>query len=198
MWPARSSAEPSGWPCRPRPTAALSCLISTGSPTCCGPWPAGRKASPSRVAPRTPRSSSMPIAFRAAADVPASAKYLGVPVFADGVVPKGATVELDKRFLASSGFGGNVGETARLLADDGSTIVAVGVGKGPGEAVKADDIRRAAAAFAKAAWHAKRAAFVLPAGAGLGSAAPARAGVERMRPAPVPFNRHQPPPHGTS
>src|SRR4051812_39327823 len=195
MWLARSSAAPSGWPCRPRPTRALSCPISTGSPTCCGPWPAGRKASPSRVAPR---SSSMPIAFRAAADVPANAKYLGVPVFANGVVPKGATVELDKRFLASSGFGGNVGEAARLLADDGSTIVAVGVGKGPGDAVKADDIRRAAAAFAKAAWHAKRAAFVLPAGSGLDSAAATRAVVEGIGLATYRFNRYKSSPKETS
>src|SRR5947207_11232428 len=140
----------------------------------------------------------MPIAFRAAADVPSDAECLGVPVFANGVVPEGAMVELDRRFLKSSGFEGKVGETARLLADDGSTIVAVGVGKGPAGAVKADDLRRAAAAFAKAAWHAKRAAFVLHAGAGLDSAAATRAGGEGIGLAAYRFNRYKSSPQQTS
>ena len=142
----------------------------------------------------------MPIAFRAAADVPSNAEYLGVPVFADGVMPEGAgaMVQFDKRFLQSSGFKGEVGETARLLADDGSTIVAVGVGKGRAGAVKADDLRRAAAAFAKAAWHAKRAAFILPIGSGLDSPALAQAAIEGIGLATYRFNRYKSSPKQTA
>ena len=140
----------------------------------------------------------MPIAFEAAARVPEDAEYLGVPVFADGVVPEGAMVELDQRFLESSGFAGKVGETARLLADDGSTIVAVGVGKGPSDAVVADDIRRAAAAFAKTAWHARRAAFVLPRGSGLDSPLATRAVVEGIGLATYRFNRYKSSPKQSS
>src|SRR5437016_11000213 len=97
-------------------------------------------------------------------DLPADTEVLGVPVFQGRVVPAGAPAELDLRFLETSGFDGKVGETLPLLADDGSTIVAVGVGTGGGDP---DQVRRAAAAFARAAVQVRRAAFVLPAGSGL-------------------------------
>src|SRR5437763_9009982 len=107
----------------------------------------------------------MAIEVSAAEIAPDDVDVLGVPVFADRDVPDGTGVELDLGFLETSGFEGKVGETAPLLADDGSTIVAVGVGAR--DRVDADQLRRAAAAFARKASRSGRAAFVLPAGYGL-------------------------------
>ena len=55
-----------------------------------------------------------------------------------------------------------MGEALALLADDGSTVVAVGLG--PADEVDADVLRRGGAAFVKAAGQATSGAFVLPEG----------------------------------
>src|SRR5205085_2379966 len=103
----------------------------------------------------------MPIAFTAGSEAPAGTEVLGVPVFAGPTLAGGTGVEIDRGFLARQGFEGKLGETVPLLADDGGTVVAVGVG--PVADVDLDTVRRAAAAFTKAAWHAGAGAFVLPA-----------------------------------
>jgi leucyl aminopeptidase len=103
----------------------------------------------------------MPIAFTAATEVPADAEVLGVPVAADNRVPAGQPVELDAPFLERSGFEGKVGQTQALLADDGSSIIAVGIGD-PAK-VTADTLRRAAGAFVRAASRARTIATTLAA-----------------------------------
>jgi leucyl aminopeptidase len=101
----------------------------------------------------------MPITFSTARDVPADAAVLAVPVFSGRRVPGGVPVELDLAFLESRDFEGKPGQTQPLLADDGTTILAVGVGD---EAdVDAEVLRRAAAAAAKAAWKAPTLALAL-------------------------------------
>jgi leucyl aminopeptidase len=101
----------------------------------------------------------MPIAFSAATQVPANAEVLGVAVGSGNQVPPGQPVELDTGFLARSGFEGKVGQIQTLLADDGSSIVAVGIGD-PAK-VTADILRRAAGAFVRAAARASRVATTL-------------------------------------
>src|SRR5437763_8574288 len=118
----------------------------------------------------------MAIEVSAAEIAPDDVDVLGVPVFAERDVPDNVGVELDLKFLETSGFEGKVGETAPLLADDGSTIVAVGVGAR--DKIDPDQLRRAAAAFARKASRAGRAAFVLPAGSGLDQDAFAQAAAE--------------------
>src|SRR3954464_15434293 len=107
----------------------------------------------------------MPIAFSTAPDVPSGTDVLGIAVFTGPTIAADAGVEVDVSFLTRQGFEGKVGETLPLLADDGGTVIAVGVGDE--ETIEADELRRAAAAFAKAAWQATSAAFVLPAGLAL-------------------------------
>jgi leucyl aminopeptidase len=82
-------------------------------------------------------------------EVPADVAVLGVPVFAGRVVPPGAEVELDGGWLAARRFEANLGETLPVPADDGSTIVAVGMGD-PAK-LTAEGMRRAAAALVRAA-----------------------------------------------
>ena len=94
----------------------------------------------------------MPITFSTAKSVPDDAAVVAVPVFEGGELPAGTDVELDVDFLRSRDFEGKVGQTHAMLADDGSTIVAVGVGKRDG--VDAEVLRRAAAAAVKGAWKA--------------------------------------------
>jgi leucyl aminopeptidase len=115
----------------------------------------------------------MPIAFSHARAVPDDADVLGVPVAQGAVAGPGA--ELSAAFLTERGFEGKVGETLAIPADDGSTVIAVGVGDA--DAVDANALRRAAAAFARAAWKDGRVATTLldaaPAGADRGLAAQA-------------------------
>lgn len=85
-------------------------------------------------------------AFEAAAEVPAEAEVLGVPVFADGSLPDGAGASLDQAFLTHCGFEGQPGQTQAVPADDGTVVVALGVGTRSG--VDADVLRRAGAALA--------------------------------------------------
>src|SRR5207237_1206123 len=66
---------------------------------------------------------------------------------------------------AERGFEGKVGDACPVPADDGTTIVALGVGE-PGD-VTAETLRRAAAAFVKAAWHDRSAALTLLDAAGV-------------------------------
>ena len=90
----------------------------------------------------------MALSFPLTAEVPADATVVGVPVFAGRVVPPGAEVELDGPWLAGRRFDGNLGETLPVPADDGSTIVAVGMGD-PAD-LSAEGMRRAAAALVRA------------------------------------------------
>jgi leucyl aminopeptidase len=89
------------------------------------------------------------ITFTSTTDLPPDTGVLGVPVFSGLTTPDGAGARLDRKFLAASGFDGAVGQCQRLLSDDGSVIVAVGVGD-PAR-VDADVLRKAGAAFARAA-----------------------------------------------
>ena len=91
----------------------------------------------------------MALTFALSSEVPADVTMLGVPVFAGRVVPPGAGVELDGRWLAGRRFEGKLGETVVVPADDGSTIVAVGMGDPAG--LTAEGMRRAAAALVRAA-----------------------------------------------
>ncbi|HVM09535.1 MAG TPA: leucyl aminopeptidase [Acidimicrobiales bacterium] len=101
----------------------------------------------------------MPITFSTSRDVPDDAPVLAIPVFADGTVPAGSPAELDNDFLAARDFQGKVGQTLPLLADDGTTILAVGVGAA-GE-VDDDVLRRAAHAAVRNAGKANVVAMTL-------------------------------------
>ena len=105
----------------------------------------------------------MPIAISLSPGVPEEARVLGVPVFAGRQLPASSVAELNVDYLAERGFEGKVGETCALPADDGSTIVALGLGQP--DAVDAETLRRAAAAFVRAAWQDRSAALALMAGA---------------------------------
>ena len=105
----------------------------------------------------------MTIAVTLAAAPPDDTQVLGVPVFAGRTSPEGAGATLDWAWLAERNFEGTVGETVSLAADDGSTIVAVGVG--PADKVSGEVLRKAAAAFVRTAWRDSRAATTLLAAA---------------------------------
>jgi leucyl aminopeptidase len=91
----------------------------------------------------------MTVSFRAATAVPADAPVLGVPVFDDLSLPAGAGAEVDTAFLRRGGFEGRPGQAVSLPADDGTTVVAVGVGSR--QAVDGDVLRQAGAALARQA-----------------------------------------------
>jgi leucyl aminopeptidase len=101
----------------------------------------------------------MSIAVTLAPGVPEEARVLGVPVFAGRELPTASVAELDLDYLTARGFEGKVGETCALPADDGSTIIAIGVGNR--DNVDAEVLRRAAAAFVRAAWNDRAAALAL-------------------------------------
>ena len=88
---------------------------------------------------------------------------LGVPVFADLSLPAGAGATLDRGFLAQRRFEGQPGQAQAVLADDGSTVVALGVG--PRDRLDADVLRRAGAALARQAGTASEVATTLAAAA---------------------------------
>ncbi len=121
----------------------------------------------------------MTLTFSTARDVPPSADLLAVPAVKGGALAAGgvAAVEVDEAYLAARGFAGEVGETLALLADDGGTVLVVGVGEAA--AVDAGVIRRAAASAVKAAGKATTLATTLldalPAGADRARAAQALA-----------------------
>ena len=92
----------------------------------------------------------MPPVFTAARPADAeTVPVLAVPVLAGRTVPPGVTAELDIGFLQARGFEAKLGETLALLADDGGTVLAVGLG----EQAKLDGeaFRKAGAAVARAA-----------------------------------------------
>ncbi|MDQ1373177.1 MAG: leucyl aminopeptidase [Actinomycetota bacterium] len=105
----------------------------------------------------------MPLELTAARTIPADAEVVGIPVSTGCRVAAEADVEIDVGFLERRGFDGRLGEAQALLADDGSTIIALGVGDA--ESVDAESVRRAAAALVRATGTATTAALVLPAGA---------------------------------
>ena len=107
----------------------------------------------------------MPITFAAATDIPANADLLAVPVFAGVRLPAGAGADVDIAHLKARGFDGRAGQVAPLAADDGTIVIAVGVGD-PAK-VDAEVLRRAAAAFVRspAGCRSKRPATTLAAAA---------------------------------
>ncbi len=74
------------------------------------------------------------------------ADAVGIGVFSDRMDDDGAG--LDWAFLASTGFGGEVGETSVMPGDDGLPLAVVGLGSA--DAIGADEVRRAAGAIARA------------------------------------------------
>jgi leucyl aminopeptidase len=116
-----------------------------------------------------------PISFVAARDVPADASALAVPVFRGLSVPDGAPVELDLGYLERIGFEAKAGQTQVLPADDGSVVVAVGMGDR--DKVDEEAYRKAGAAVADVAGRFADVAVALP---GAGSVDMARALAEGL------------------
>jgi leucyl aminopeptidase len=133
----------------------------------------------------------MPMTLAVAPEVPAEAVVLGVPVFAGLDLPSGAGAELDRDWLNDRHFEAKVGDTLAMPAEDGSTVIAVGVGER--EEMKAETLRRAAAALVRAAWHSPTAATTLLAAApaGLAPEAAAQAVTEGAALAAYQFTRYK-------
>lgn len=133
------------------------------------------------IGPGVPDETFTP-RFVAAGSVPAGVPVLGVPVFSDLTTPAGAGAEIDAAYLRQRRFEGKPGQAQALLADDGATVVAVGVGDRG--SVGTDELRRAAAALARSAGEAGHVATTLVAAldgaAGDRAAAGARAVVEGL------------------
>jgi len=88
-----------------------------------------------------------PPRFLAVDAVPADTSLLGVPVFSDLSTPPGTGAEVHREFLAQRCFEGQPGQAQALLADDGGTVIALGVGDR--DSVTADVLRQAGAALAR-------------------------------------------------
>jgi leucyl aminopeptidase len=101
----------------------------------------------------------MPITFSVGAEAPDDATVLGVPVFSGGRPAEGSGAEIDRHWLAERHFEARPGDALALPADDGTTVVAVGMGDP--EKVTAETLRRGAAALVRAAWHDRVAAVSL-------------------------------------
>jgi len=97
--------------------------------------------------------------FEVARTVPADVSVLGVPVFSDLSSPPEAGAEIDRGFLAQRRFEGKPGQAIALLADDGSTVVALGVGNA--DSVDAGALRLAGGALARNAGDAAEVATTL-------------------------------------
>ncbi len=110
-----------------------------------------------------PASTGGPPRFEVVTRAPEGTAVLGVPVFADLSVPTGAGATLDRGFLAQRRFEGQPGQAQAVLADDGSTVVALGVG--PRDRIDSDAMRRAGAALARQAGSASEVATTLAAAA---------------------------------
>ena len=95
--------------------------------------------------------------------VPAGAAVLGVPVYADLSTPPTAGATMARDFLAQRRFEGQPGQALAVWADDGTTVVALGVG--PRDRVDPDALRRAGAALARQAGDATEVATTLAAAA---------------------------------
>ena len=105
----------------------------------------------------------MPITFTASRDVPDDVDLLAVPVYADLTVPAGTPVELETAFLKAAGFDGKVGKSRALPADDGTLVLAVGMGDK--NKIDTEAFRRAVARLVSWTGPARRAATTLLAAA---------------------------------
>ena len=90
-----------------------------------------------------------PPVFETSTAVPDDVPVLGVPVFSDLTTPPEAAADLDAKFLAQRRFEGKPGQALAVPADDGTTVVALGVGDR--DAVDGAALRRAGAALGRAA-----------------------------------------------
>jgi leucyl aminopeptidase len=104
-----------------------------------------------------------PPRFDAVDTVPTSTRVLGVPVFSDLSTPPEAGAEVDRGFLAQRCFEGKPGQAQALLADDGGTVIALGVGDRA--SVTTDALRQAGAALARQSGDATQIATTLAAAA---------------------------------
>ena len=89
----------------------------------------------------------MALVFQAVTKTPTGMDAIGIPVTSEGALPKEAS--LSRKTLESLGFTGKVGQTYVVPAEKGAVSVLIGVG----ELAKLDtaSLRKAAAAFARAA-----------------------------------------------
>ncbi len=101
----------------------------------------------------------MPLTVSHAAEVPASTDVLVVPVFQGPSPAPGSPVEVDPAVLERQGFKAEPGQTQALGADDGRSLVAVGLGER--DQLDLEALRKAAAGAVKAAWKARSAATPL-------------------------------------
>ncbi|WP_243400249.1 leucyl aminopeptidase [Arthrobacter glacialis] len=123
-----------------------------------------------------------------APDAPAGeATAVGYFVSTDGDAP--AELGLGKEALAAAGFTGAAGQTLVIPRADATAAVAVGAGAGATRT--ADELRDAAAAFARAAARHAKLALILPAGHGLDGALAAQVVVEGALLARYRFNALQ-------
>ncbi|POH58382.1 leucyl aminopeptidase [Arthrobacter glacialis] len=123
-----------------------------------------------------------------APDAPADATTaVGYFVSTDGDAP--AELGLGKEALAAAGFTGAAGQTLVIPRADATAAVAVGAGAGATRT--ADELRDAAAAFARAAARHAKLALILPAGHGLDGALAAQVVVEGALLARYRFNALQ-------
>jgi len=104
-----------------------------------------------------------PINFIAAPEVPVGTEVLAVP-FVTGPRPAGRAgagpvVEVDLGFLERQGFEAKSGEVHVFPGEDGTAVMAVGVGEA--DEVNLETLRKAAAAVVKAAWKSTKAATTL-------------------------------------
>jgi leucyl aminopeptidase len=105
---------------------------------------------------------------------PGAVEAVGFFVATDGSLPD--ELGTDRAALAACGFAGKLGQCLVLPGGDQPVRVAVGVGEAG--AVSANDLRDAAATFARAVPHLRRLALQLPSSVGVPVAAAARAVVE--------------------
>ena len=133
----------------------------------------------------------MTIAFTAVRDVPDTTSVLVVPVFAGRQFPDEPAATINAKFLAAQGFDGKVGETIGLLASDGGTVLAVGLGDP--DKITAETFRTAGAAIVKAASKATEVTVSLldTAPRSVGRANAARALAEGMALAAYRFNTYK-------
>ncbi|MDA0192765.1 MAG: leucyl aminopeptidase [Actinobacteria bacterium] len=89
----------------------------------------------------------MALVFQAVTKTPTGMDAIGIPVTSEGALPK--EVLLSRKTLESLGFTGKVGQTYVVPAEKGAVSVLIGIG----ELAKLDtaSLRKAAAAFARAA-----------------------------------------------
>ncbi|MHA7268816.1 leucyl aminopeptidase [Arthrobacter sp. HLT1-20] len=126
-------------------------------------------------------------AVSAASAPSGAASAVGYFVSTDGDVP--AELGLGRDALAAAGFSGAAGQTLVIPREDATAAVAVGAGSGATRT--ADELRDAAAAFARAAARHAKLALILPAGHGLDGALAAQVAVEGALLARYRFNALQ-------